>query len=55
MNTQSEAETAQDFETLYLAYLAKYEELLTEHATALILIEELSSGIDRLVEIVNHD
>lgn len=25
MNTQSEAETAQDFEALYLAYRAKYE------------------------------
>jgi len=28
MNTQSETETAQDFEALYLAYKAKYEAVM---------------------------
>ena len=41
MNTQSEAETQQDFEALYLAYRAKYEALLRKHSDALSLIEEM--------------
>ena len=46
MNTQSESETAADFEALYLAYKAKYESAMSELEKLRAIVASIKVNLD---------